>query len=118
MKSVSEVTGTSVEDLAASFLRSLRAENKSDRTVETYGDACRGFARFLAEKGMPTAVDAISREHVEAFIDGLLRRWKPATAANRYRVVAALLRVRYRRGRDHCLPHAEHVTAEGARIAP
>lgn len=87
MESTSQVTGTSVGELAASFTRSLRAENKSDRTVETYGDACRGLARFLDERGMPSAVDAITREHVEAFMDYLLGRWKPATASNRYRAL-------------------------------
>jgi integrase len=29
----------------------------------------------------------ITREHVEAFIDDVLHRWKPATAANRYRAL-------------------------------
>ncbi len=37
MKTTPQLTGTSVEDLGASFLRSLRAENKAARTVETYG---------------------------------------------------------------------------------
>jgi hypothetical protein len=35
MGSTSQITGTSVGELAASFTRSLRAENKSNRTVET-----------------------------------------------------------------------------------
>lgn len=87
MRSTLQATGTIVEDLSASFLRSLRAENKSERTVETYGDACRAFARFLAEQGMPATVDSITREHVEAFVEHLLQRWKPATAANRYRAL-------------------------------
>jgi site-specific recombinase XerD len=87
MESTSQITGTSVGELATSFTRSLRAENKSERTVETYGEACRGFARFLEERGMPLVVDAITREHVEAFMDYLLRRWKPATASNRYRAL-------------------------------
>src|SRR5207302_525050 len=39
VKSTSAVTGTSVEELTNSFIRSLRAENKSPRTVETYGEA-------------------------------------------------------------------------------
>jgi hypothetical protein len=34
---------------------------------------------------MPTDVAVISREHVEAFITDQLARWRPATAANRYR---------------------------------
>jgi site-specific recombinase XerD len=88
MQSTSQITSTSVEEMTSSFLRSLRAENKSERTIETYGDACRSFAGFLIERGMPTTVDAIAREHVEAFIDNLLRHWKPATAANRYRALA------------------------------
>lgn len=87
MESVSQVTATSLDELVASFMRSLRAENKSARTVETYGEACRGLSRFLAERGMPTAVGAITREHVEAFIDYLLGHWKPATASNRYRAL-------------------------------
>jgi site-specific recombinase XerD len=37
---------------------------------------------------MPTTIDATAREHVEAFIEELLRRWKPATAQNRYRALA------------------------------
>ena len=88
VKITPQATRTSVEDLTGSFLRSLRAENKSERTVETYGDACRAFYRFLAERGMPTTVEAIAREHVEAFVDALLGRWKPATAANRYRALS------------------------------
>ena len=41
---------------------------------------------------MPTAADAIAREHVESFVDDLLRRWKPATAANRYRALQRFFR--------------------------
>ena len=39
--------------LAESFKRSLLAENKSPRTVETYGEALRLFDGFLARTGMP-----------------------------------------------------------------
>jgi site-specific recombinase XerD len=88
VKSASEVTGVSVEELTGSFLRSLRAENKSPRTIETYGEACRGFSRFLSDRGMPRTIDGVRREHVEAFIEDLLHRWKPATAANRHRALA------------------------------
>jgi site-specific recombinase XerD len=88
VKSASEFTGTSVEELTASFTRSLRAENKSPRTIETYGEACRAFSLFLADHGMPTAIGSIAREHVEAFVEDLLQRWKPATAQNRYRALA------------------------------
>jgi site-specific recombinase XerD len=47
-------------------------------------DSLRLFVDFLVERGMPTAVEAISREHVEEFLADQLRRWKPATAHVRY----------------------------------
>lgn len=71
--------------LPESFRRSLRAENKSPRTVETYGEALRLFDDFLARTGMPRNPNHIKREHLEAFIADLLAKWKPATANNRYR---------------------------------
>lgn len=73
--------------LLDSFLRGLRAENLSKRTLETYGEGIRQFAKFLANMGMPTSPSAITREYVEAFITELLTRWKPATANNRYRAL-------------------------------
>ncbi len=47
---------------------------------------------FLAEHGMPTTVDGVRREHVEAFIEGQLARWTPSTAASRYRYVQQFFR--------------------------
>ena len=82
----SQVAIISEGDLAvnmASFGRHLRAENLSPRTQETYTEAVRQFARFVAAQGMPQEVANIRREHVEAFIADLLERWKPATASNR-----------------------------------
>jgi site-specific recombinase XerD len=70
-------------DLARSFERHLRAENKSDRTVETYLEAVRLLGAFLAGRGVGL-VDA-DRAQIGAFLSDLLARWKPATAANRYR---------------------------------
>jgi len=67
-----------------SFRRGLRARNVADRTVQTYCESVSQLAAFLAAKGMPTTLDGIRREHVEAFIEDLLARFKPATAANRY----------------------------------
>jgi site-specific recombinase XerD len=67
-----------------SFRRGLRAKNVADRTVQTYCESVSQLAAFLARKGMPTTLDGIRREHIEAFIEHLLARFKPATAANRY----------------------------------
>src|SRR5438309_42378 len=82
---VSHVSGLRV--LGESFRRTLRTQNKSERTVETHGEALRLFGDFLLGQGMPTDADAIWREHVEAFIADLLAKWKPATASNRYRAL-------------------------------
>jgi site-specific recombinase XerD len=70
-------------DLTRSFERHLRAENKSDRTVETYLEAVRLLQAYLARQGVDLA--EADRTHIETFLADLLARWKPATAANRYR---------------------------------
>jgi site-specific recombinase XerD len=69
----------------ASFTRHLRASNLAPNTVDTYTSSVRQLAEWLASQGMPTDVARIRREHVESFIVHLLERWKPNTAANRYR---------------------------------
>jgi hypothetical protein len=57
----------SVDDLARSFERDLRAGNKSPRTIETYLKAVRGFAAHLAAtSGRP--LDQARHEDVEAWI--------------------------------------------------
>jgi site-specific recombinase XerD len=74
----------SVDDLARSFERYLRAGNKSPRTVETYLEALAGFSAHLAATSKRSLGQA-SREDVETWIALLLGRWKPSTAHNRYR---------------------------------
>lgn len=67
------------------FLRGLAAENKSPRTIQTYGEAVDLLDGFLTAKGMPTDPSAITREHLTEWINDLLGRWKASTALNRYR---------------------------------
>jgi len=69
----------------ASFVRSLRATNKSEETIVSYEVACRQLSHYLAQNGMPTTPAGIRREHVESFVSHLLAKWKPTTAANRFR---------------------------------
>lgn len=73
----------------ASFVRHLRAENKSPRTIQTYTESANQFARFLQRSGMPTDVARLTRDHVESFITQLLETRKPATASVRYRGLQA-----------------------------
>ena len=78
--------------LLQSFRRHLWAENKAERTVQTYTESLQRLAGFLEGQGMPTDPTLVSREHVEAFISHLLERHKPATAANRYRALQTFFR--------------------------
>ncbi len=87
------ITASTVGDLSSlipSFQRSLRAANKSPKTVATYSEAAEQLLAFLRASGMPTVATKISREHVEAFIERLVQTKAPATANNRYRALTAL----------------------------
>lgn len=71
--------------LLDSWLRSLRADNKSARTIETYREAARYLGEYLQAQGMPQRPDRIRREHVESFMIDQLTRFSAGTAHNRYR---------------------------------
>lgn len=87
-----ETVPTAFAALLQSFRRHLRAENKAERTIQTYTESLQRLADFLEAQGMPTDPAVVSREHVEAFISHLLERHKPATAANRYRALQTFFR--------------------------
>jgi site-specific recombinase XerD len=76
----------------SAFLRALAAENKSPRTLETYGESVAQLGAFLAERGMPTDPTAVTREHVTEWVNDLLTRWTASTANNRYRGAASFFK--------------------------
>lgn len=79
--------------LIPSWERSLRAANRAPRTIDAYLDAARQLEAFLTSRGMPVAVDAIAREHIEAFLaDTLARGLSASTAAGYYRRLQQLFR--------------------------
>jgi site-specific recombinase XerD len=78
--------------LVASWLRHLRAANLTPKTIHTYGQSAESLARFLEAKGMPTEVAKITREHLEAYIQDQLDRWKPTTASVRFRAIQQFFR--------------------------
>ena len=67
--------------------RSLRAANRSAKTVQIYLESVRQLERFLEASSLPMAPAALRREHIEAWIEDLLARCKPATASVRFRSV-------------------------------
>lgn len=83
---------TELAALAASFRRTLRARNRSPRTVGGYLDGLRTFHAFLEREDLPTAVNEIGREQIEGFIADQVERHRPNTAATRYRALQALFK--------------------------
>jgi site-specific recombinase XerD len=81
-----------VRRLAESFRLSLEAADKSPRTIGTYLPAVRLLADFLEDRGMPTAVSSISREHVESFVVRELERTSRTTTSIRYRALQQFFR--------------------------
>ncbi|MBD2894786.1 Tyrosine recombinase XerC [Actinomadura sp. RB99] len=53
-----------LDGLFASFARDLRAAQKAPRTIEIYGQAVRFFSEWLASKGTPATVDALTKENL------------------------------------------------------
>jgi integrase/recombinase XerC len=80
-----------LDRLARSFERHLRAENKSPKTVATYGEAVSQPTAHLAGQGVES-VAAILREHVEEFMTHLLEKWSSATASNKFRALQQFFR--------------------------
>lgn len=62
-------------------------DGKSPRTVATYTESVNQFADFLADKGLPTALKEIRREHIDTFAiylrDDKLHRGKHLSDATR-----------------------------------
>jgi site-specific recombinase XerD len=77
-----------LDTLAASFKRSLRASNRSAKTIDTYCEGVSQLVAFLASAGMPLDAASVHREHVEAFIVDLQDKGRaPATVNNRFRAL-------------------------------
>lgn len=94
--------GLDLDSLVGPWKLSLEARNLSDQTVYIYGRGLDVFRSYLKEAGVSTAVDAITREHIEAafvwmqtpnetrpaysdhtvatFYDGIASFWRWATA--------------------------------------
>jgi integrase/recombinase XerD len=63
----------------------LRAERKSAKTVESYGDGVRAYLKWCTANGKPVALD---RRQLREFVDGMLTAGsKPATAVSRHLAV-------------------------------
>lgn len=76
--------GPTIAEMGESWARSLRARNARPETQRTYLTAVEQLDELLAERGMPTEVAKVRREHVEAFIEHLLTTKSASTAKTRF----------------------------------
>jgi site-specific recombinase XerD len=65
-----------------------RTSNRAPKTLTTYVGAANQLLAFLAARGMPMDARNLRREYVEAYIEDVLARCRPATASVRYRALA------------------------------
>lgn len=83
-EAVSTVSINDISQLVGGWKLSLRARNRSPKTIRSYLETAELFRSFLVGVGMPTEVDRLNREQVEAFVADQLDRWRPKTAQVRY----------------------------------
>src|SRR3712207_2532963 len=74
--------------LLRSFARSLRARNRSPKTISSYLEA----ARLLSEHARDRDLLSLTRTDLEAFIVQQLQQHRPTTAAVRFRSLQQLYR--------------------------
>ncbi len=77
--------------LVPHFEASLRARNRSPRTIETYVASVRAFERWLTDEGSAPSVGHITRPLVEAWVTHLLATAAPSTAHTRHAGLRAFL---------------------------
>lgn len=75
----------SIRVLIEDWRINLRARNVAPSTILSYGRCALNLAGFLEQRGMPTRVGSVTREHIELFLADMLERLSPATAAKHYR---------------------------------
>lgn len=76
-----------LRDLAPSWRLSLLADNKSRATVKTYTLALDALCRFIEDEGLTTAVEAVTKTHIKAFVASRLATVKPATVSVQFRAL-------------------------------
>jgi len=92
MQSVAAPTDSPLATLLLSFSRSLRAQHKSPKTIRIYGGAVRALDAFLHDRGMPTGLEGLGREHLEEFIGDALSCNSVGYANQQYRSLQQFFR--------------------------
>jgi site-specific recombinase XerD len=85
MQDVSTAFTLTLDQAVDGWLLHLKAANLSPMTIKAYKAAGIGLAGFIRRSGMPSDIDAISAEHIEAYIADEVASKAAATAHQRYR---------------------------------
>jgi hypothetical protein len=89
-------------DALPSFRRHLAAENKSPATIAVYCTSVERLERYLSAQGMPTRLNGIRREHIEAWLVALGNEGKvAATLSVYYRCTGTTLTTPHGNRRSH-----------------
>lgn len=82
-----QAVGLPLDEATDMYLLSLRRD-RSPNTLRAYGGGLRQLRDFLDAKGMPTTVEHITRDQLEAWLDHLHQQGAaPATMANRLAIL-------------------------------
>ncbi len=92
MTRVAQVPLDDLSVLLPDWRTHLRARNVAPSTIASYLRVGQALHEHLTAHGMPTAVTAITRDHLEAFLAALTDRCAPATVAKHYRSMQQLFR--------------------------
>lgn len=81
-----------IRTLLPDWRRHLKAKNRTEETIKSYLRCGQNLADWLAAQGMPTNVQHITSEHLEAFFADMLDRLSAATTAKHYRSLQQLFK--------------------------
>jgi site-specific recombinase XerC len=74
-----------LSDLATSWTRHLRAEQKAERTVRLYRDAVTYLSRWMDQQGIAPTLDRLTRETVVDYLASCAETNKPGSVLTRFR---------------------------------
>lgn len=90
-RGVTSVAGD-IDALVRDWNRAMRVAGRSNRTLETYGEATAQLRAFLVASGYPLAVAQIGRREVEEFLLSVGERCSAGTVSNRFRALQSFFR--------------------------
>ena len=81
-----------------SWRRSLKASNKSEKTIASYFLAANQLIDYLEENRLPLAVNLVDTDAIRGFLEHVLSRRASATARQRYASLGQLFKWLYEEG--------------------